>query len=72
MNDGGNRTNGWSAYEKKILADIERLERNELRIFKRQEEHSVQLATLFARVSMLAGGVAAATSIAFKVLPLLW
>lgn len=70
MNDGGGRSgNGWTVYEKKILADIERLEKNQLRICTKQEEHSVKLATLFARISMLAASVAAGTSAAFKLLP---
>jgi hypothetical protein len=61
--------NGWSLYEKKILADIERLERNQIRIFKRQDEHSVKLATIFVRVSMLAALMAALMSVFLRELP---
>lgn len=72
MSDGrsGAGDNGWGAYKAKILSDLDRIEKNQLRIFRKQEEHSVKLATLFARMSMLSGGIAMAISIATRLVPL--
>lgn len=61
--------NGWSQWEKKVLGDLKRLEENQVRLFQKQEDHSVSLATLFARMSMLAAGIAAGVSLAFRLLP---
>lgn len=68
--EGASRNNGgWSRWEEKVLGDLSRLEQNQVRIFQKQEDHSVALATLFSRISMLAAGIAAGVSIALKVLP---
>jgi len=63
--------NGWSQWEKKVLGDLKRLEENQVRLFTKQEDHSVALATLFARMSMLAAGIASGVSLAFRIVPLM-
>lgn len=65
---GNGNGNGWAAWEKKVLGDLERLEHNQIKIFQKLEEHAIDSATQKARISMIAGGIAIAISIVTQLL----